>query len=227
MKRLHSSKSQTNYYSARKPILLSAVLLSFLAGGCSGSNFSSQEVWEKTKSTARSAYFKTQRAVTNTLITIGKYQRDNAYGRDDNVKSQITDVKNNRNPAPRPAETTRMDDRFPSRIPAAEEENLKPAQTRQTAREITRNTTSKEIPLPPRTTMTLEELRQRIRDIERERIRSKNPSERRRLAAELKELEQTLLTYQKEENIIEEMTQLRRRLKKLQEDLLEIEQTNR
>ena len=75
--------------------------------------------------------------------------------------------------------------------------------------------------------MTLEELRQRIRDIERERIRSRNPAERRSLAAELRELEQMLLTYQKEENIIEEMTQLRRRLRKLQEDLSEIQQPNR
>lgn len=83
------------------------------------------------------------------------------------------------------------------------------------------------MPLPPRTTMTLEELRERIRDIERQQIRSRNPSERRRLAAEARELERTLLTYEKEENIIEETTQLRRRLRKLQEDLPEIEQTNR
>lgn len=75
--------------------------------------------------------------------------------------------------------------------------------------------------------MTLEELRQRIRDIEQERIRSRNHAERRSLAAELRELERMLLTYEKEENIIEEMTQLRRRLKKLQEDLHEIQQTNR
>ena len=75
--------------------------------------------------------------------------------------------------------------------------------------------------------MTHEELRQRIRDIERERIHSRNPAERRRLATELRQLERMLLTYEKEENIIEEMTQLLRRLKKLQEDLLEIQQTNR
>ena len=75
--------------------------------------------------------------------------------------------------------------------------------------------------------MTLEELRQRIREIERQQIRSRNPSKRRRLAAEARELERALLTYQKEENIIEEMTQLRLRLRKLQEDLLENEQTNR
>ena len=83
------------------------------------------------------------------------------------------------------------------------------------------------MPLPPRTTITLEELRQRIREIERERTRSRNPADTRRLAAEARELERTLLTCQKEENTIEAMTQLRRRLKKLQEDLLEIEQTNR
>ena len=83
------------------------------------------------------------------------------------------------------------------------------------------------MPLPPRTTITLEELRQRIREIERERTRSRNPADRSRLAAEARKLERTLLTYQKEENTIEEMTQLRSRLKKLQEDLLEIEQTNR
>ena len=75
--------------------------------------------------------------------------------------------------------------------------------------------------------MTLEEMRQRIQEIERQQIRSRNPSERRRLAAEARELERTRLTYPKEENIIEEMTQLRRRLRKLQEDLSEIEQTNR
>lgn len=83
------------------------------------------------------------------------------------------------------------------------------------------------MPLPPHTTMTLEELRQRTRDIERQQIRSRNPSERRRLAAEARELERMLLTYQKEENIIEEMTLLRRRLRKLQEDLSEIQQSNR
>ncbi len=230
MKRLNSNKSQTDYYSARKLILLSAVLLSFLAGGCTGNNYSSQEIWEKTKSTARSAYFKTQRAVTNTLITIGNYQRDYAYGRNDAEGKQPTidkSTEDKKSPAVRLPEAPRSQDRFPSRSSAAMEENLRPGQARQTSREITRNTTSKEMPLRPRTTMTLEELRQRIRDIERERTRSKNPADRRRLAAEVRKLERTLPTYQKEENIIEEMTQLRRRLKKLQEDLLEIEQTNR
>ena len=230
MKRLNSSKSPTDYYSARKLILLSAVLLSFLAGGCTGSNFSSQEIWEKTKSTARSAYFKTHRAVTNTLITIGNYQRNHAYGRNDTEEKQPANDKSSedkKSPAVRLPETPRSQDRFPSRTPAAVEENLRPGQARQTTREITRNTTSKEMPLPPRTTMTLEELRERIRDIERQQIRSRNPSERRRLAAEARELERTLLTYQKEENIIEEMTPLRRRLRKLQEDLLRMQQTNR
>lgn len=75
--------------------------------------------------------------------------------------------------------------------------------------------------------MTLEELRQRIRDIERERIRSGNPAERCRRAAELRELERMSLAYEKEENIMEEMTQLRRQLRKLQEDLLEVQQPNR
>ncbi len=203
------------------------MLLSILAGGCAGSNYSSQDVWEKTKTTVRSAYVKTQRAVTNTLISIGKYQRDHAYGREDTGETRAKNEKNNRKPVARPAETPRKNDRFPSRTPAEMEENLRPGQVRQTTRGITRDETSKEMPLPPRTTMTLEELRQRILEIEQVRIRSKNPAARRRLAAELKELERMLLTYQKEENIIEEMAQLRRRLRKLQGDLLEIQETNR
>lgn len=210
-----------------KFLLLPAMLLSILAGGCAGSNYSSQDVWEKTKTTVRSAYVKTQRAVTNTLISIGKYQRDHAYGREDTGETRAKNEKNNRNPVARPAETPRKNDRFPSRTPAEMEENLRPGQVRQTTRGITRDETSKEMPLPPRTTMTLEELRQRILEIEQVRIRSKNPAARRRLAAELKELERMLLTYQKEENIIEEMAQLRRRLRKLQGDLLEIQETNR
>ena len=227
MKRLNSSKSQTDYYSARKLILLSAVLLSFLAGGCTGSNFSSKNIWEKTKSTVQSAYFKTQKVVTNTLISIGKYQRDHAYGRKDTRETKPTNDKSNRIPATPSTETPHMHDRFPSRTPAEVEENLRPGHSRQSPKAITRDETSKEIPLTPRTTMTLQELRQRIREIERQQIRSRNPSERRRLAAEARELERTLLTYQKEENIIEEMTQLRRRLRKLQEDLSEIQQPNR
>ena len=203
------------------------MLFSILAGGCTGSNFSSKNVWEKTKSTVQSAYFKTQKAVTNTLISIGKYQRDHAYGQKDTGETKTTNDTSNRIPATPSAETPRMHDRFPSRTSAEVEENLKPGHTRPTSKAITRDETSKEIPLTPRTTMTLEELRQRIRDIERERIRSRNPAERRRLAAELRELERMLLTYQKEENIIEEMTQLRRRLRKLQEDLSEIQQPNR
>lgn len=195
------------------------MLFSILAGGCTGSNFSSKNVWERTKSTVQSAYFKTQKAVTNTLISIGKYQRDHAYGRKDTGETKTTNHKSNRIPATPSAETPSMDDRFPSRTPAEVEENLRSGHTRQTSRAITRDETSKEIPLTPRTAMTLEELRQRIQDIEQERIRSRNPAERRRLAAELGELERMLLTYQKEENIIEEMTQLRRRLRKLQEDL--------
>ena len=130
MKRLNSSKSQTDYYSARKLILLSAVLLSFLAGGCAGSGFSSQEVWEKTKSTVQSAYFKTQRAVTNTLITIGKYQRDYAYGRKDTRETKPTNDKSNRIPAAPSTETPHMHDRFPSRTPAEVEENLRPGHSR-------------------------------------------------------------------------------------------------
>ena len=223
MRRKNTSKSQTNFYSDKKLLLLSAMLFSILAGGCTGSNFSSKNVWEKTKSTVRSAYFKTQKSVTNTLISIGKYQRDHAYGRKDSRETKPTNEKSNRIPAAPSAETPRMHDRFPSRTPAEVEENLRSGHARQTSKTITRDETSKEIPLAPRTTMTLEELRQRIQDIEQERIRSRNPAERRRLAAELRELERMLLTYQKEENIIEEMTQLRRRLRKLQEDLSEIQ----
>lgn len=227
MRRKNTSKSQTNFYSGKKLLLLSAMLFSILAGGCTGSNVSSKNVWEKTKSTVQSAYFKTQKVVTNTLISIGKYQRDHAYGRKDTGETKPTNDKSNRTPATPSAETPRMHDRFPSRTPAEVEENLRPAHARQRSKAITRDETSKEIPLTPRTTMTLEELRQRIRDIEQERIRSRNPAERRRLAAELRELERMLPTYQKEENIIEEMTQLRRRLRKLQEDLSEIQQPER
>lgn len=223
----NTNKSRTDFSSEKKVLFLSAVLLSILAGGCTGSNFSSQDVWEKTKYTVQSAYVKTQRTVTNTLISIGKYQRENAYGREDTGETPTKNDKNNRNPVARPAEAPRTHDRFPSRTPAAVEENLRPRQPRQKVREISRVEPSKEMPLAPRTTMTLEELRQRIQDIERERIRSRNPGERRRLGDELRELERMLLTYQKEENIIEEMTQLRRQLRKLQEDLLEIQKTNR
>ena len=175
----------------------------------------------------QSAYFKTQKAVTNTLISIGKYQRDHAYGRKDTGETTTTNDYSKRIPATSPAKTPRRHDRFPSRTPAEVEENLGPGPTRQTSKASARDENSKDMHLPKRTTMTLEELRQRIRDIERVRIRSKNPDERHRLAAELRELERMLLTYQKEENIIDEMTQLRRRLRKLQEDLLEIQQTNR
>ena len=203
------------------------MLFSVLAGGCTGSNVSSKNVWERTKSTVQSAYFKTQKAVTNTLISIGKYQRDHAYGRKDTGETKLANDKSNRIPATPSAETPRMHDRFPSRTPAEVEENLRPGHARQRSKAITRDETSKEIPLTPRTTMTFEELRQRIQDIEQERIQSRNPAERRRLAAELKELDRMLLTYQKEENIIEEMTQLRRRLRKLQEDLSEIQQPER
>ena len=203
------------------------MLFSILAGGCTGSNVSSKNVWERTKSTVQSAYFKTQKAVTNTLISIGKYQRNHAYGRKDTGETKPANDKSNRIPATPSTETPRMHDRFPSRTPAEVEENLRPGHARQRPKAITRDETSKEIPLTPRTTMTLEELRQRIQDIEQERIRSRNPAERRRLAAELRELERMLLTYQKEENIIEEMTQLRRRLRKLQEDLSEIQQPER
>ncbi len=221
------NKSQTNLYAEQKILFASAILLSILVGGCAGGNFSSKDLWEKTKTTAQSAYFNTQKAVTNTLISIGKYQRDHAYGQDDKEETQSTDDINSRNPALRPAETPRTDDWFPSKTTTPVEENLRSGQARQTARTITRDETPKEMPLPPRTKMTLEELRQRIQDIERERIRSKNSAERRRLAAELKELERVVLTYQREENIIEEMTQLRRRLRKLQEDLFEMQQSNR
>ena len=202
------------------------MLSSILAGGC-GADLSSKNAWEKTKSTFKHAYVKTERAVTNTLISIGKYQRDHAYGRESTGETHATDEKSNRNPAPRPPETSGRDEPFPSRTSGAVEENLRPDQARQSEREITRGEAPKEFPLPPRTTMTFEELRQRIRDIEQERFRSKNPDERHRLASELKELERMLLTNQNEENIIEEMTQLRRRLRKLQESLLEIQQTNR
>ena len=218
MRRKNTNKSQTNFYAEQKILFVSTILLSILAGGCG---------WENTKATVQSAYVKTEKAVTNTLISIGKYQRDHAYGQGDSGETQSTDDINSKTPAPRPAETPRTVDRFPSRTTTPVEENLRSGQNRQTVRGITQNENSKELPLPPRTIMTLEELRQRIREIERERIRSKNPAERRRLANELKELERMLLTYQKEENIIEEMTQLRSRLRKLQEDLLEIQQSNR
>jgi len=130
MRHKKSNKSQTNFFSETKFLLLSFLLLSLLAGGCAGGNFSSKDIWEKAKSTVRAAYIKTQRAVTNTLITIGKYQRDHAYGRKDTGETQTTKDKSNRNPAPRPTETPRMDDRFPSRTPDAVEENLRPDHAR-------------------------------------------------------------------------------------------------
>ena len=228
MRRKNTRKSQTNFYPARKLILLSAVLLSFLAGGCE-TTFTSKHVWEKTKITAKHAYRKTQKAVTNTLISIVKYQRDHANEQKLPSATNTKDekgIENIRNITTRPVEKPRPDDRFPSRMHSIREENLDLGESRKTAKAITRSNTSEEILFAPHTTMTLEELRQRIRDIEQERIRSKNPDERSRLASELKELEQILLTHQKEENIIEEMTQLRRRLRKLQQDLLEIQKTS-
>ena len=206
------------------------MLLSVLIAGCAGSNFSSKDIWKKTKSTVRTAYFKTQRAVTNTLITIRKYQREHAYGRKNTGETETKNKEGTENTislTTHPVETPHPEDRFPSRTPATVEENLRHGQDRQTAKEIMKNEAPKGMTLPQRTTMTLEELRQRILEIEQERIRSKNPAARRRLAAELKELERTLLTYQKEEDIIEEMAQLRYRLRKLQGDLLKIQETNR
>ena len=220
MRRKNTNKSQTNFYPGKKFFFLYPLLLSILAGGCG---------WENTNAAFRSAYFKTQRAVTNTFISIGKYQRDHAYGRQDTGETQTKTDKRPEaanSPTVHPSETPRSQDRFPSRTSAPVEEDLNSGESRKSAKAITRGEPSKEMPVPPRTTMTLQELRQRIREIERQRIRSRNPAERRKLTDELRQLERILLTSQKEENIIEEMTQLRRRLRKLQEDLLKIQKTS-
>ena len=217
----NTNKSQTNFQTERKFLFLSLVLMGFLAGGCAGTGLSSQDIWEKTKSTAQSAYVKTQRAVTNTLISIGKYQRENANGEQNTQETKATpdkDTKNKIKTIIQPTEPPRLQDRFPTRTPPAREESLRPGQARQTAGDTV---------LAPPTTMAPEELRQRIQDIEQERNRSKNPDRKRTLAHEQRELEELLLKSQKEEDIIEEMEQLRRQLRKLQKDLLKIEQTNR
>ena len=74
--------------------------------------------------------------------------------------------------------------------------------------------------------MAPEEFRQRIREIERERIRPKNPEKKRRLAHERRKWER-MFSKAKEEAIIQEMNQLCCRLRELQKDLLEIQKTNR
>ena len=226
----NTNKSQTNFQTERKFLFLSLVLMGFLAGGCAGTGLSSQDIWEKTKSTAQSAYVKTQRAVTNTLISIGKYQRENANGEQSTQETKTTpdkDTKNKRKTIIQPTETPRLQDRFPSRTPPAREESLSPGQARQTAKKTTQGKNSRDTVLAPPTTMAPEELRQRIQDIERERNRSKNPDRKRTLAHEQRGLEELLLKSQKEEDIIEEMEELRRRLRELQKDLLKIQKTNR
>ena len=129
----NTNKSQTHLKTERKFLFLSILLMSFLAGGCAGTGLSSKDIWEKTKSTAHSAYIKTQRAVTNTLISIGKYQRENANKQQASSETKNTNDKNAKNktkPTPRPSETPRFQDRFPSRTPSVMEENLSHEKTR-------------------------------------------------------------------------------------------------
>ena len=75
--------------------------------------------------------------------------------------------------------------------------------------------------------MAPEEFRQRIREIELERIRPKNPEKKRRLAHERRKWERMLSKAKQEEVIIQEMNQLRCRLRESQKDLLKTQKTNR
>ncbi len=203
----------------------SLMLLGLLAGGCA----SPQKAWERTKSTVQSAYVQTRKSIAGTLISISEYQRRSAQERQPPGKAKgATDAsaKAERKTA-RGAAAPHFQDRFPSRVHPPREETLRPGKPRRTAPRTTRGAEARETLAPPHSATSPAEWRQRIREVEQKRIRSGDPAERRRLDGERKRLERLLLRSQREENIIEQMGRLRRRLRKLQKDLLHLQQEGR
>ncbi len=231
MREKNTNEPRTNFCPNRPQklsLLLSAVLLSSLAGGCVSTDPSTGDAWKKTKTIVQSTYAKTRHSIANTLTAIAKYQSDSAREQQIRQEKNPSDGKNKkRKTIARPAATPRFQDRFPSKTHRSQEKALKSDKGRRAAGRNKRGEDSKEELLVLSTAMTSEELRQRIHDIEQERIRSKSPVRRRKLTHEQRKWEQMLLRSQKEENIINEMTKLRHRLRKLQRDLLKIQQTNR
>ena len=221
MREKNTHEPQTDFYFQGKLLLLAAALLIFLVGGCGGAGLSAKNIWKNTK-----------KSVSDTLISISKYQRESAKKKRNSGKTRAVTTKgqsaqDERKPGTRPTEARPFQDRFPSRGHSPREEGLTPGKTRRASERTMRGEGSKGALLIPRTTMGPDELRQRIQDIKQEEMLAKNPSRKRRLAQERRRLEQTLLKSRKEEGIIKEMEQLRERLRELQKDLLEIQQAER
>ena len=221
MREKNTNEPQTDFYSPGKILLLAIALPIFLVGGCGGAGLSAKNIWENTK-----------KSVSETLVSISKYQRESAKKKRNPGKTRAVTTKgqsaqDERKPVARPTEARPFQDRFPSRGHSPREEDLNPGKNRRASERSMRGEVSKEALLLPRTAMGPDELRQRIHDIKQEEMLAKNPSRKRRLTHERRRLEQTLLKSRKEEAIIQEMEQLRERLRKLQKDLLEIQQAER
>ena len=223
MREKNTNEPQTDFYSPGKLLLLATALPIFLVGGCGGAGLSAKNIWENTK-----------KSVSDTLVSISKYQRESAKRKRNPGKTRPgtgttkeQSAQDERKPVARPTEARPFQDRFPSRGHSPREEDLNPGKNRRASERSMRGEVSKEALLLPRTTMGPDEFRQRIHDIKQEEMRAKNPSRKRRLTHERRRLEQTLLKSRKEEAIIQEMEQLRERLRELQKDLLEIQQAER
>ncbi len=194
-----------------------AALLALLAAGCASDESASPGLLEKTTATVKSAIATTNRSIAKAAITISEYQREQAYGPRGRKKEQSAGAQNPGEAQPAQGESraaapaSSPGDRFPSRNLPAREGN---AQGQASARAET----SQKIPMHPA------QLKKRIQEVERERLRSQDSARRRELALERKRLEDALQRAQREEAIIQEMEQLRRKLRDLQDELLELQQ---
>lgn len=229
MREKNTGEPRTDFSPPGRLLLASAASLLFLAAGCGGAGVRAKNIWENTKKT-----------VSDTLVSISKYQRESPKKQRGAEKPGASEAKAAaasaaarpfREPLPsrkRPprnvtrAKSAPFQDRFPSRGHSPKEEDLHPGEARGAGER-----TAREAPLPPGALMDPEELRQRIQDVRREERRARRASRRRRLAQERGRLERMLRKSRKEEEIIREMEQLRERLRELQKDLLEIQRAGR
>lgn len=228
MREKNTGEPRTDFSPPGRLLLAPAASLLLLAAGCGGAGAAAKNIWENTKKT-----------VSDTLVSISKYQRESAEkpgASEAKAAARPAAARRFQEPLPsrkRPprnaarAKSAPFQDRFPSRGHSPKEENLNPGEAQGAGGRTARGEGSREASLTPGALLDPEALRQRIREVKQEERRARRASRRRRLAQERRRLERMLRKSRKEEKIIQEMEQLRERLRELQKDLLEIQRADR
>lgn len=211
---------------ARAPLALAPILsLALALGGCastspSGAKAPEGGMWDRTLQGVSSVLETTKTAVTTTVRRIVREQREGWEEMREKEKREQEAASGPPKPEPpalRPSQPAPAD-RFPAGRLASREQDLGRSE-----QPPARSQANRGILLLPRIPQTPEQIRARMAEIDTTLSRERDPDRRRSLTAERGRLASALQASIEEESIIQEMEQLRDRLRRLQNRLNDIQ----